>query len=66
MRLFFTILVLLSLQLHVFSQQQCNSAEYRQELLSRSPEFAGRAAAIEAFTKRIIKQKNVTVKIRCR
>src|SRR5882724_10135282 len=54
MRLFFIILVLLSLQLHVFSQQQCNSAEYRQELLRRSPEFAARAAAIEIFTKRLL------------
>jgi hypothetical protein len=57
MRLFFIILVLLFLQLHVFSQQQCSSAEYRQELFRRSPEFAGRAAAIEAFTKRLSSRK---------
>src|SRR5580765_2043904 len=57
MRLFFTLLVLLLLQLHVFSQQQCNSAEYRQELIRRSPELAGKAAAIEAFTKRILSRK---------
>ncbi|MBS1598666.1 MAG: T9SS type A sorting domain-containing protein [Bacteroidetes bacterium] len=60
MRLFLTILVLLSLQLHALSQQQCTSTEYRQQLFNRVAGFSSKAAAIEMFTRRFIDKKTTT------
>ena len=60
MRLFLTILVFLLSQLRVLSQEQCTSAEYRQQLFNRVPGFASKASAIEMFTKRFINRQTTT------
>ncbi len=60
MRIFLLILVLLSLQLCAFSQQQCSSVEYRLEMLKNSPAFSARMHAVEAFTRNFINKKKDT------
>ncbi|PWT78559.1 MAG: zinc metalloprotease [Bacteroidetes bacterium] len=54
MRIFLLFMVFSFFSLLAYSQSQCASAEYRMELFKRSPAFAGKAASIESFTKKII------------
>jgi hypothetical protein len=54
MRIFLLILVLLSTQLLAVSQQQCNSLQYQQELIRRTPELASKIASIETFTRNLL------------
>jgi len=57
MRIFLSILVLLFSQLLAVSQQQCNSAQYQQEMIRHYPGLSSKIASIETFTRNLLLRK---------
>ncbi|MBS1934750.1 MAG: zinc metalloprotease, partial [Bacteroidetes bacterium] len=45
----------------VLAQNECRTAEYRQQLINKSPELISKIASIEAFTQNLQKAKSTTI-----